>query len=575
MLTHIQIKDLAIVESLELAVAGGLTVLTGETGAGKSIIVDALTLLAGNRADASQVRAGAGRAEVSATFDIDHILPALRELLEEAAIEVDGELLVRRVIGADGRSRAFVNGQAVTLQQLRELSSFLLEVHGQHEFQSLVRPTAQRELLDSYGRLEERAAAVAAAYTQWRDVDKRLQQVDSTLRDRDAKLDLLRFQHGELAALDLRPGEVEELASEAARLSNRGRLVEGSQLAAQLLYEAEDDSAQSRVARAQSALRPLAGIDPQLAAILPMLEEASIRITEAARELGRYAGSLELDNARQAQVEKRLAAAEELARKHRVATRELAAHHAVLRSELATLEAADADSAQLRQQRDEALATWTRLASELSAARIAAAGTFGKEISARMQQLGMAGGRFEAIVRPDPVAAPAPHGADVVEFLVTANPGQPLRPLARVASGGELARLSLAVQVACVADERRCMVFDEVDSGIGGGIAEVVGRQLRSLGVHGQVLCVTHLPQVAAQAHQQLKVTKTAAGGETRTQLARLATRDRVNEIARMLGGAVVTGKAVAHAEEMLRAAGNADQETARIKRPRARSNQA
>lgn len=575
MLTHITIRDLAIVDALELELAGGLTVLTGETGAGKSIIVDALMLVAGNRADTGMIRAGAERCEVAASFDTDYLPDALRNMLEEAAIHTDGELLLRRVINADGRSRAFVNGQAVPLQMLRDIAGFLLEVHGQHEFQSLVRPAAQRELLDTYGRLDERARGVRAAHAQWRELNQQVEAAESTLRTRDARLDLLRFQDTELTALDLKPGEVEELTAEAARLANRGKLLAGAQLAAQLLYEGEEDTAQARLARALSALRPLAGLDEELAPIVPMLDEASIRITEAARELSRYADGLDLDNGRQAQVEKRLAATEELARKHRVAPAQLPAHHEALRQELVSLEAADADYAELRVRRDAALAEWRRQAEELSEARLSAAHTFSREITARMQQLGMEGGRFEVSVVAQPDATPAAHGLDAVEFQVTANPGQPLRPLAKVASGGELARLSLAVQVACVAEERRCMVFDEVDSGIGGGIAEVVGRQLRALGVNGQVLCVTHLPQVAAQGHHQLKVAKTTASGETRTQLTRLTAKQRGPEIARMLGGAVVSTKALAHAQEMLNAAASQDQETARIKRPtRARAAQ-
>jgi DNA repair protein RecN (Recombination protein N) len=572
LLTHITIRDLAIVDSLELELAGGLTVLTGETGAGKSIIVDALMLVAGNRADVDMIRAGAGRAEVAATFETQLMPEPLRNLLEESAIEADGELLLRRVINADGRSRAFINGQAVPVQMLKEVSGYLLEVHGQHEFQSLVRPAAQRELLDTYGRLDDRARAVRDTYASWRALQAKLDEVESKLRNRDARLDLLRFQEAELAALALRPGEVEELAAEAARLANRGRLLEGTQLATQLLYEGEGDSAQSRIARAQSALKPLAGLDGQIAAVLPLLEEAAIRITEAARELTRYADTLDLDNTRQAQVEKRLAAAEELARKHRVPAAELPALHEAMRAELAELQAVESGCEELRRQRDEALAEWHRQARELSEARIATASTFSREITARMQQLGMEGGRFEATVKPQDGSNPAQHGLDTVEFLVSANPGQPLKPVARVASGGELSRLSLAVQVACVAEEPRCMVFDEVDAGIGGATAEVVGRQLRSLGIKGQVLCVTHLAQVAAQGHHQLKVAKTTTGGQTRTQLTRLSAKQRGPEIARMLGGAAVTSKALAHAQEMLAAAAAQDQETARIQRPRART---
>nr|PZN62060.1 MAG: DNA repair protein RecN [Pseudomonadota bacterium] len=574
MLTHITIRDLAIVDSLELELAGGLTVLTGETGAGKSIIVDALTLVAGNRADAGMVRAGAGRAEVAATFEPGLMPEALRSLLEEAAIETDGELLLRRVINADGRSRAFINGRAVPLQMLKDVAGYLLEVHGQHEFQSLVRPAAQRDLLDAYGRLEDRARAVREAHAAWRALRAELDEAESRLSNRDLRLDLLRFQEAELSALALRPGEAEELAAEAARLANRGRLLAGTQLAAQLLYEGEGDTAQARIARAQSALKPLAPLDARVAAVLPLLEEAAIRITEAARELSHYADSLDLDSARQAQVERRLAAAEELARKHRVPPPQLPALHESLRAELARLEAAESGCEQLRRRCEEALAEWRRQAGELSEARRAAAGTFSREITARMQQLGMEGGRFEVVVTPQPDAAPAPHGLDAVEFLVTANPGQPVRPVARVASGGELSRLSLAVQVACVAEEPRCMVFDEVDAGIGGATAEVVGRQLRTLGMDGQVLCVTHLAQVAAQGHHQIKVTKTTGNGQTRTQLTRLSAKQRAPEIARMLGGAAVTSKALAHAQEMLAAAASQDQETARIRRPRTRAPQ-
>lgn len=574
MLTHITIRDLAIVDSLELELAGGLTVLTGETGAGKSIIVDALTLVAGNRAEAGMVRAGAERAEVAATFEPGLIPEPLRNRLEEAAIDTDGELLLRRVINADGRSRAFINGQAVPVQMLKEVAGYLLEVHGQHEFQSLVKPAAQRELLDAYGRLEDRAQAVREAYATWRALQTRLDDAESKLKSRDVRLELLRFQEAELAALALKPGEAEELAAEASRLANRGRLLAGTQLAAQLLYDGEGDTAQARIARAQSALKPLAGIDERIAAVLPLLEEAAIRITEAARELSRYADSLDLDSARQAQVEKRLAAAEELARKHRVPPPQLPALHQSLRAELAALEAAESDCEAVRRQRDEALIEWRRQAGELSEARRAAAATFSREITARMQQLGMEGGRFEVRVTSEPAASPAPHGIDAVEFQVTANPGQPLRPVARVASGGELSRLSLAVQVACMAEEKRCMVFDEVDAGIGGAIAEVVGRQLRLLGANGQVLCVTHLAQVAAQGHHQIKVTKTTSNGQVRTQLTRLSAKQRAPEIARMLGGAAVTSKALAHAQEMLAAAASEDQQTARIRRPRTRAAQ-
>jgi DNA repair protein RecN (Recombination protein N) len=566
MLTHLQIRDLAIVDALELDFAGGLTVLTGETGAGKSIVVDALTLLCGARADADQIRSGADRAEIAATFDIRQAPAELRAQLEEQSIEADDELLVRRVINADGRSRAYLNGQAVPVMQLREIVGSLLDVHGQHEFQSLVRPAMQRELLDHYGKLEPATAGVGAAHREWLALLNKVLEIESKLRDRDARIELLRFQDSELTALDLKAGEAAELASESVRLANRGRLVDGTQVAAQLLYEGEEDTAQARIARAQSALRPLLSVDPELDAIMPLLDEAAIRITEAARELSRYAGSLDLDSARQATVERRLAAAEELARKHRIAVGDLPEHRVTLRAELDMLETAEQDVATLRRQQTEALDTYRKLAQQLSAARTETAATFGKEISARMQLLGMTGGRFQAEVAPLESTEPQPHGLDQIEFRVTANPGQPPRALAKVASGGELARLSLAVQVACTAEGRHCMVFDEVDAGIGGAVAEIVGKQLRELGSRSQVLVVTHLPQVAAQGHHHLRVLKLTDGRSTRTTLAELSGQERVQEIARMLGGAQVTEKALAHAREMLASPAKGG-DTARIQR--------
>jgi DNA repair protein RecN (Recombination protein N) len=566
MLTHLNIRDLAIVESLELDFNGGLTVLTGETGAGKSIVVDALTLLCGARAATDQIRAGADKAEVAASFDIAQAPRSLRALLEEQSIEAEDELLVRRVITVDGRSRAYLNGQSVAVQQLREVVGSLLDVHGQHEFQSLVRGGAQRELLDRYGRLEPLTEGVESAHARWLDLLNRLLEIESRLRDRDSRLELLRFQAGELAALDLRPGEAVELASEATRLGNGGRLLEGTQLAAQLLYDAETDTAQQRIAQAQSALKPLLELDPVLEPLLPLLEEASIRITEAAHELARYAGSLELDSNRQAAVERRLAAAEELARKHRVPTSELPQLRESLETELANLETAEQDVATIRREQAEALQAYRHQATQLSEARTAAAGTFSKEITARMQLLGMTGGRFQVEVGPHESAEPQPHGLDLIEFRVTANPGQPLRPLAKVASGGELSRLSLAVQVACTADERRCMVFDEVDAGIGGAVAEVVGRQLRSLGSRSQVLCVTHLAQVASQGHHHLRVVKLTDGKTTRTTLTELSGQERVQEVARMVAGSQVTPKALAHAREMLAAPDSNTGDTTRIR---------
>jgi len=552
MLSHLQIRDFALIDSVELELRPGLTVLTGETGAGKSIVVDALQLLAGGRAGAEAVRHGAERAEITCAFELAGVSGELRQWLAEQSIGGADELIVRRVVGADGRSRAYLNGQAVPLQVLREAGELLIDIHGQHEFQSLTRSAAQRVLLDEYGSLTELTSQVGVAHRAWLGLLNRTLELESKARDRDTRLELLRYQAQELEALKLRPGEIEALGEERARLANRGRLAAGAHTALAELYENEGASAHAAVSRALQALRGLTALDGQLARLLPMLEEASIQVREAARELERYRETLDVDAARQEEVERRLAAVEELSRKHRVAAPELTERARQLALELATLERAEVDLAALRKQLAEALESYRTQAQQLSASRVRTSRELSRDISARMQTLGMSGGRFEADVTQNGNADPTEHGIDSIEFRVTANPGQPPRALAKVASGGELARLSLAVQVSGAAQATRCMVFDEVDAGIGGAVAEIVGRELRALGGRGQVLCVTHLPQVAGQAHHHLRVTKLTDGRTTRTTVAELTTEDRVEELARMLGGIEVSGKAREHAREML-----------------------
>jgi DNA repair protein RecN (Recombination protein N) len=571
MLTHLQIRDFAIIDAVELELRRGLTVLTGETGAGKSILVDALQLLAGGRAGAEVVRHGAERAEVSGTFELGEAPRELQAWLEEQSVSGAGELTVRRVVGADGRSRAYLNGQAVPVQLLREAGNILIDIHGQHEFQSLTRSAAQRVLLDDYGSLTGLTTQVGIAHRVWLELLNRTLELESKARDRDTRLELLRYQAQELQALQLKDGEIDALGEERARLANRGRLAQGAQTALAELYENEAASAHAGVSRALQALRGLAALDGKLAAVLPMLEEASIQVREAARELERYGETLDIDAARQDEVERRLAAIEELSRKHRVAPPELPERARQLGVELEGLERAELDLAVVRTELAAALQSYRALAQELSGKRELAARTLARDISARMQTLGMSGGRFEVDVTQHGNADPAEHGIDQVEFRVTANPGQPPRALAKVASGGELARLSLAVQVSCAAQATRCMVFDEVDAGIGGAVAEIVGRELRALGARGQVLCVTHLPQVACQAHHHLRVTKLTDGRTTRTTLTEMTGNDRVEELARMLGGIEVTAKAREHARDMLaamQAPTNAAAEVARRPRP-------
>src|SRR6202034_4390205 len=486
---------------------------------------------AGARAGVEVVRHGAERAEVAATFEITQAPRELKQWLEEQSLGAGAELTVRRVVAADGRSRAYINGQSVALQLLREAGGILVNTHAQHEFQSLTRSAAQRELLDVYGSLTPLTGQVGIGHRVWLELLNRTLDLESKARDRDARLELLRYQVQELHGLRLKEGEVCGLTEERGRLANRGRLA----------------------ARALQALRALAALDGKLAPLLPSLEESVIQIREAARELERYRDTLDVDAARQDQVERRLAAIEDLARKHRVAPEDLGQRLQLLQAELQSLERADLDLATLRKDLAAALQNYTEQARTLSGRRTAAAGTLSREITARMQTLGMSGGRFEAEVAQNGNSDPTAHGIDQIEFRVSANPGSPPRALAKVASGGELARLSLAVQVSCTVPGGRSMVFDEVDAGIGGAVAEIVGRELRALGEAGQVLCVTHLPQVASQAHHHLRVTKLTDGRTTRIAVSELGLDERAEELARMLGGVEVSAKAREHAREMLR----------------------
>lgn len=562
MLQHLHIRNLAIVDAVEIDFRPGLTVLTGETGAGKSIVVDALQLATGGRGGAEMVRHGAERAEVVATFelrDTDREPQApLALLLEEQSIDASDELVMRRLVTADGKSRGYLNGQQVPLQVLREVGSLLIDIHGQHEFQSLTRPAAQREQLDDFAAHQALVAEVAAAHREAQQAREKLDTLTASASDREARLDMLRYQVGEIETLALGADELPALLAEQARHANHGRLAGAARGALDLLYEAEGASAHSAASRALGLLRSVSGVDERLRELAPIVDEAVIRLTEAGRDLTRYLEDLEVDPQRQEFVEQRLANIEQLARKHRVTPAELLARGAELAAELASIEHLATDLESLKLAREAALGRWRTLAAELSASRAAAATRLEKAISTRMQTLGMAGGRFSISLAQLPLEAgrSAAAGLDQIEYFVSANPGQPPRPLAKVASGGELSRLSLAVQVTTAATGPRCMVFDEVDSGVGGAVAEIVGRELAALGQRAQVLCVTHLPQVAAQGSQQLRVAKLTDGKTTRTVLSVLGEDERVEELARMLGGVQVTDKARDHAREMLAARG-------------------
>ena len=556
MLVHLQIRDFAVIDAAEIELEGGMTALTGETGAGKSIIVDAVMLALGGRASADALRHGAERAEITATFDAG-ANPAVKRWLEEQSIgQEDGELVLRRVIGRDGRSRQYVNGQSLPAQSVRELGERLIDIHGQQEFVSLVNRDAQREIVDAHGVAPGLATDVAALAAEWRRCRAERDSLAAEARDRGARLELLRYQVGELEALALDPGEAQSLAEERNRLANRGRLAEAVQGALALCYEGDGADAHATAARAASQLRNAAGLDARLAAPLACVEESLIALREAGAGLGAYLEGLDADPARQELVERRVAAIEDLARKHRVEGSALPAKLEELRSMLVDIERSETALGDLDERIAGLRARYAAAATELGAARRGAARKLTHAVTGLMRQLGMPGGRFEISIESDAESEPQAAGSDRIEFLVSANPGEPVKPVSRVASGGELSRISLAVQVASARrTSRTCLIFDEVDAGIGGGVAEVVGRKLRELSDRGQVLCVTHLAQVASQAHHQHRVSKLTDGRTSRTTVSALGAGERVEELARMLGGIEVTRKAREHAREMLKAA--------------------
>lgn len=550
MLTHLQLRDLVIVDQAELEFGPGLTALTGETGAGKSIVVDALLLIAGGRATGDIVRQGAERAEVAASFSV---LPdAAVAWLEAQSIEHEGEAVVRRVVGIDGRSRAYVNGQLVPIQALREFTQFLIEIHGQQEFQHLVKRSAQRDLLDEHISSGGILAEVAQIHERYRDCHRDTESLKAAGENRESRLDLLRYQLAELEAEVTTVPAIEELFVEQKRISGRGRLLTAASTALTAVYDADSGSAHDLLAKAQAALRMAADADPELSRAAQLLAEATIVTHEAAEVLRRYVEALDMDPARQEEIERHAAALEGLARKHRTTVLELPEQLSRIEQELRSLETVQLSLADAEQRLAVLRRDYRTAAQRLSGARGIAAARLGQQITQLMQALGMAGGRFAVSVTPSESEFSA-HGSDDVEFLVSANPGQPLKSLAKVASGGELSRISLAVQVAGAArTSALCMVFDEVDAGIGGAVAEIVGRQLRDLGERAQVLCVTHLAQVGAQAHSQFRVTKLSDGKITRTAVKPLSAAERIDEIARMLGGIDISTEARAHAREML-----------------------
>ncbi|MGH8193826.1 MAG: DNA repair protein RecN [Woeseiaceae bacterium] len=553
MLTRLHVRNFAIIDEVEVEFDAGMTVLTGETGAGKSILVDALGLVLGERGGTGLVRTSSQRAEFSAAFELTE-RPAIREWLAGQSLDLDDECLLRRVISEDGRSRAFINGNAVPLQNLKALGEQLLDIHGQHFHQSLGRREIQRDLLDHYGGLQSLCAATADSYTAWQSLAKQLRDLEAAEEARESRMDLLAFQAQELAALSLQPDEYASLQAERQRFRNSGQLVDGVTRALQAIYEEESANAQSLLAGAAQTLESIAAIDPALEAVRAALDNAVIQVSEAADLLNRYSESLELDPARRDWVEERLDAIRVVARKHRVEPMELPELQSSLQQQLDDLTNAAATGARLRAQAGEAAAAFLAAATSLSAARKKAAKAFSAEVTKTMRGLGMPEGMFEIDMRRRDADEARSFGLDEIEYLISANAGQPPLPLSKVASGGELSRMSLAIQViASDGSAIPTMIFDEVDAGVGGGVAEMVGRRLRELGQTRQVLCVTHLPQVASLADHHFRVVKLSDGKTTRTSVARLDEGERIEELARMLGGVKITKRTRDHAAEMLK----------------------
>jgi DNA repair protein RecN (Recombination protein N) len=548
-LVHLSIRDFAIVDTLDLEFEGAFTTLTGETGAGKSILIDALTLALGERADATMVRAGAERAEVVAEFATER-LPEVQTWLRDNELEGDaGRLLLRRVLDRNGRSRAFINGTAATVQQVSTVSEALIDIHGQHAHQSLVRADAQRAVLDAHAGLSALTREVAATWKAWQGIVKARTEYETNAAARNAERQQLAWQVEELRKLAPKAGEWDEVSAEQSRLAHAAGLLEGAQAAVDALSES-DTAAASAVSTSIARLRALVDYDAALKEPLALLESAEAQLAEAAHALRHYADRVELDPGRLAEVERRVEALHSMARRLRTEPEALPDLLERLAARLDELEVASNLDALVAQEKA-ARAKYDEQAKKLSAQRKSAAAKLSKDVTAAMKELAMAGGRFTVALRP--IEGGSAQGGEAVEFLVAANPGQEPRPLAKVASGGELSRISLAIQViTSKAAAVPTMIFDEVDSGIGGAVAEIVGRKLRALGRERQVLCVTHLPQVAAQADHQWSVAKITVNGTVRSSVAVLDAAARVEEVARMLGGTQITSTTRKHAAEML-----------------------
>lgn len=555
MLVHLSVHNYAIVEHLDLELDSGMSVITGETGAGKSIMLDALGLCLGDRADSGVVRPGADKADILASFDLSEI-PEARAWLAERDLEHDGPCILRRVITAEGRSRGYINGSPCPQGDLKTLGELLIDIHSQHEHQSLLKADTHRRLLDEYAGSQELARQVQLAAQRWRQTHQELERLSSAGDEQRARHQLLSYQLEELDNLALGDNELERLEQDHRALANAGSLLGACR---QVLEQCSENDAGNVLSALTGSLQRLSAFPSPPGALgeaVNLLASAQIQVEEAVGELNRFLDHFDADPERQQLLEERLDSIYTLARKHRIQPSELAALQQQLFDELEHLNADDQAAERLAEELAAYARHYQEKAAELSSLRHNAAGQLASAVETELQRLGMPGGRFSIELHGASDAEPQPQGLEQVEFLVSANPGQPLKALAKVASGGELSRISLAIQVITAQTSRvPTLVFDEVDVGIGGPTAEVVGQLLRRLGSRGQVLTVTHLPQVAAQGHQHLFVHKARGSDATRTAVAKLDGPGRVEEIARMLGGVDLTEESLAHARQMVSAA--------------------
>lgn len=552
MLVHLSVHNYAIVEHLDLELERGMSVITGETGAGKSIMLDALGLTLGDRADSGVVRPGADKADILATFDVSEI-PDARAWLAERDLDTDAHCILRRVITSEGRSRAYINGTPSPLGDLKALGELLIDIHGQHEHQSLLKPDTHRRLLDEYAGAVDLARQVSLAAQRWRQTRQEIHRLSSTSDEQRARHQLLSYQLEELENLALGENELEELEEAQKNLANAEGLFATSRQVVEQCAESDSGNILDALGACLNRLTAIANPPRALQEAANMLASAQIQVEEAVGELNRFVDNFEADPARLQLVEERLDTIYTLARKHRVQPNEVAALQQKLFDEVESLAACDESIERLEGELSAFARHYHEKAGELTGLRAEAAKRLAAAVQEEIHRLGMPGGRFQIDLKPHAGDDLHPHGQESVELMVSANPGQPIKSLAKVASGGELSRISLAIQVITAQTSRTpTLVFDEVDVGIGGPTAEIVGQLLRRLGDRGQVLTVTHLPQVAAQGHHHLFVHKLRGNDETRTAVRSLAKAERIEEVARMLGGVDLTKESLAHARKMV-----------------------